>query len=41
MTIQLLLTFAFILGVPAIALFIWFNNRSSDDAVDVPHKWDA
>ena len=41
MTIQVLLTLAFILGVPLIALIIWYNNRTGDDTVDVPHKWDA
>ena len=41
MSIQILLTAAFILGVPLIAFLIWLNNRTSDDTVDVPHKWDA
>ena len=41
MTIQILLTLAFILGVPLMGAIIWFNNRNSDDTVDVPHKWDA
>ena len=40
MTIQLILTLAFILGVPAIALWIWFANRAKN-LPDVPHKWDA
>jgi hypothetical protein len=40
MTIQILIFLAFILGVPAIALWIWFANKRKG-LEHPPHKWDA
>ena len=40
MTLQILFTLAFILGVPAIAAVIWYNNKRKN-LPDIPHKWDA
>ena len=40
MDLQIILILAFLLGVPAIAGWIWYAKRNKD-SVDVPHKWDA
>ena len=40
MTLQIILTIAFILGAPAIAGLIWYANKSKN-LQHPPHKWDA